>query len=207
MSHVWPITLEKRKADGQWLEVVLYNGITMLNSKEANYSYGNLQTAFKRMFKEVDLMWEGVNDVLVLGFGAGGVSQLVYKYQPQSNQVAVEASAEVLDLYKRYFKPVPNTRVVQGDALDYIREENSPVDLIIVDVYEDLQVPDKFQTRAFVKLLKQRLKPGGKVVYNKVVSSNATQAQLDDLMIWFSAEFSSVRINEQLTINRFIIAK
>jgi spermidine synthase len=206
-SFIWPVKLDKHQTENSSLEVVLYNGRIMLNSARANYSYGNLQLAYKRLFKEVELPWNSFKSALVLGFGAGGVSTLLHKYQPDIRQVGVELSSEVLGFYHRYFDPVPGVELVCADALQFVKTCEQGFDFIVIDLYEDLHVPEVFQTREFVSSLTRLLNENGMVLFNKVVGEDDHRDQLNDLLIHFSTFFKSVSVNEQLSLNHFILAK
>ncbi len=203
-SYVWPIRLERYQKSG--LEVVLYNGVTMLNSAKANYSYGNLQLAYTRFFREVELPWNAIHNVLVLGYGAGGVSALIHNRQPNANQIGVEYSTEVLDAYHRYFNPVANVRLECADAFQFVESCSERFDLVVVDIYEELDVPDKFQSEKFIGMLPGLLSPNGRVLFNKVVGTPVHREQLNQLMLCFSRHFGSVQTNEQLSLNHFILA-
>lgn len=206
-SFVWPVPVKKVKSDTTELEVVLYQNRLMLNTAKANYSFGNLQTAFARLFREYRLPWLEIKRVLVLGFGAGGVSQLIHKYSPHSSQVGVEGSKEVLGLYNICFKLLPYVRVVEAEAYQYVRSETERYDLVIVDLYNDLDVPDEFQSQDFISMLYNLLESNGVVIFNKVVSNDKQKLEFQELLLTFSGYFRSVEVNEQMGLNRFIVAK
>ena len=49
LSYFYPITIYNKSSKiSQSLEVTLYNGKTLLNTKNTNYSYGSLQTVLKK---------------------------------------------------------------------------------------------------------------------------------------------------------------
>ncbi len=193
--------------DEEWLEVVLYSGKTMLNSKKANYSYGNLQVAFKQFFDEVTIDWNKIDDVLILGFGAGGVSKLIKERSPSVKQVGIEYSSKVIAYYETYFEKVADVTLICTDAADYVLTATERFDMVVVDLYQDLEVPSEFQTSGFVDQLKAVLKPRGVVVFNQVVNNATDKAQLNELVLSFSSQFNSVVINEQMGMNRFILVK
>lgn len=207
VSFIWPVRLDSIKTSDEHLEVILFRGKKLLDSGKANYSYGNLQTAFERCFDEIDVDWSACDDILILGFGAGGVVDLISKRNVRSRCVGVELSSNVIELYQRYFPQHLDVELVNEDALEFVQEDERKFDLIIVDLYQDLEVPMQFHTEAFVELLRDRLSIVGVIVFNKVVNGHQSMQEWNELMLWFSSCFKSVQVNDQMGMNRFILAK
>lgn len=207
LSFVYPITIQKKVQEDVVLELLLYLGKYRIDTEKANYSYGNLQTAYTFLFKEWKVDWSNINNALVLGFGAGGVSTLINKQNPSIKQLGVEINKQVLDWYQTYFKQVPNCKIIKADALDFVQQEKQQYDLIVVDIYKDLDVPASFMSADFLNSLKKLKSPSGWILFNKVVSSEEQKQELNDLMLAFSSQFKEVRVNEQMEINRFILVK
>ncbi|MCB9260791.1 MAG: fused MFS/spermidine synthase [Flavobacteriales bacterium] len=207
VSFVWPIVLERRKDQFVQLEIELNRGKLLLNTTNANYSYGNLQLAYKGLFYEEPFEWEKIKTSLILGFGAGGVCKLIYEKNPECRQTAIEISEVVVQMYHTYFKPIPNVNIIVDDAELFVLNSNEKYDLIIVDVYNDLDVPEQFHKIEFVRGLRELLNVDGFVIFNKVCSTLNQKQQFQNLILTFSQYFKKVKTNEQMTINRFIIAK
>jgi hypothetical protein len=53
----------------------------LLNTYNANYSYGSLQDAFRFVFKKIKIEDKKIKNILVLGFGCGSVAALFNGYK------------------------------------------------------------------------------------------------------------------------------
>jgi spermidine synthase len=83
LSYLYPITVERVSSEyNPFLEVVISGWKFLLNRRNANYSYGSLHILFKKVFRKLKLNWENIEDVLILGFGTGFVSETILKYNP-----------------------------------------------------------------------------------------------------------------------------
>ena len=104
LSYLYPISIEATESPiNPMLEVLYQNGKYILNSANTNYSYSGLYDLFELVFKNVSIDWEKVNDVLVLGFGAGCVVPLIQQYQPDCKIVGVEIDEKVVELGNRMY--------------------------------------------------------------------------------------------------------
>ena len=73
LSYIWPITHRFSSEINGPLEVTYINGKKVLDTKNANYSYGSLQKILKFGLTKIDL--KSVENILILGMGAGSVIQ------------------------------------------------------------------------------------------------------------------------------------
>lgn len=207
LSYLWPIILERAVEHNQYYELQLHNGRILLNSKLANYSYGNLQLAFQQMFEEQEIVWGKISSALLLGMGLGGVLEIIkHKTAGKCSLTAVEFSATVINWRKQYFE-VEGDEVVHDRAENYIAASREDYDLIVVDVYQEMNVPTIIEDAGFISQLRERLQPGGILIFNKVVSNEAQEEQFQNLLLKLSSRFKSVQVNHQMGINRFLIAK
>ena len=106
LSYLVPLKgkVYKSEINGQ-LELNWYEGKLMLDSKNANYSYGALQRALA-----VGLHGIGNNEIkqskkiLILGMGAGCVIETLRKdFENDAEITAVEIDPVVVDIAKKYF--------------------------------------------------------------------------------------------------------
>ncbi|MBI1305004.1 MAG: hypothetical protein GC181_00150 [Bacteroidetes bacterium] len=208
LSWFWPIRLDSAINGESNLELIIYRGVVQLNSGEANYSRGNLQTAFQLCFEEnkSDINWATIHEVLVLGLGLGGVCDLIKKYAGEVKITGVEKSHDIIKWYRTYYSD-PNLKVIETDAVDFVKSDLNTYDLIIVDLYDELDVPEIFQSVELVSRYFDLLNSGGELIFNKVVANENHRQQYSELMIHLSHYFKKVRVNEQMEINRFLIVK
>jgi spermidine synthase len=168
------------------LEVVWVNGRKVLNCSQANYSFGTLYEVFRRTFNEVKLNEVFFDKVLILGYGAGGTAQLLREEYGFKGKIdGVEVDEKIISLTKKHFpdgfRAADN--LYHSDAADFMRNaRDSTYDMLIFDVYVDLYIPDFFQSPRFIKRLHSVLKPGGMLIYNKVMAGRADKQNADDIL-------------------------
>lgn len=172
LSWFYPVQIEKVRGQlNHELEVNIYNGKVMLDSASVNYSYGTLQEVFDRTFEQTGLYDQQIKSALILGFGSGSVAELLLtKCDPAMRITGVEADAEVIRLAKQYFPVVRNSNViiVHSDASDYVQNSTGQYDLIVIDVFIEAIVPEKFQSVEFLREVKLQLSPKGQLFFNKM---------------------------------------
>jgi len=76
-SFLVPVVMEKKQGTLSPVEVCLVNGRYHLNSAHVNYSFGGLHTVFERVFAHLEIQDREFSSVLVLGFGAGSVADIL----------------------------------------------------------------------------------------------------------------------------------
>lgn len=207
LSYVWPIRLAKSTDSKQVAELVLQYGKLVINSGEANYSYGSLQAAFEDYFKEEDWNWSSANRILILGFGSGSILQtLRNEYNSEAEVVGIESDQQIIEWYHEYF-PNLNVDLKQCLAQEYIQTEQEPYDLIIVDVFIGLDVPEECRSQDFIANLQTLLNVNGLVVLNFVIDKLAHEEQYSDLLLALSRQFKQVKAFPQMEINRIISCK
>ena len=126
LSYFYPITIYNKPSNiSQTLEVTLYNGKTLLNTKNTNYSFGSLQTVLKKGLitigkSEINKM----ENILVLGVAGGSVVQtLVTDFEFTKNIVGVELDAEIIEIANSYFNldKIRNFKCVITDAEEFVK--------------------------------------------------------------------------------------
>ena len=63
------------------------------------------------------------------------------------------------------------------DAWDYVAQCDTQFDLIIVDIFIDIHVPDKFYKPKFWKMIEKIVTPNGFVLFNAGIDLDETHAQ------------------------------
>ena len=153
LSYFYPITIYNKPSNiSQTLEVTLYNGKTLLNTKNTNYSFGSLQTVLKKGLitigkSEINKM----ENILVLGVAGGSVVQtLVTDFEFTKNIVGVELDAEIIEIANSYFNldKIRNFKCVITDAEEFVKtDKNSDLDI----KKESKKLPLELNSKIFIK--------------------------------------------------------
>ncbi len=184
-SFINEIIIEKASSDiNPGIEVSYVNGKMVLNSKNSNYSYGSLHRVFQSVFKKININNYEINDVLILGFGAGSVASiLINEYEKKCRISGVELDQKIIELAKEHFNisEYKELKIFQEDAAEFILRNRAKFDLVVVDVYIDNDVPEHCETEEFIKGLKRAMNENGIVVFNKLVYSKKVEDSANDL--------------------------
>ncbi len=159
------------------LSVILRNGTCMLDSGKANYSFGNLHKAFQQTFSRTKLQDKRINNVLILGFGAGSIAHILRnELKIPGSIIGVEIDAKIIEYAANYFqlKDIPNCTIVNQDAYLFLESDERVYDLITVDLFQEMDVPEVFQTETFLRMLKDHMHKDASLYFNFVVD-NALQ--------------------------------
>ena len=155
------------------LEVCYINGKLVLDSKNTNYSYGNLQKVLRKGLQKIGK--EKINqfeNTLILGVGAGCVIEtLVEEFNYNQKIIGIELDEKVIKIAQDYFdiKRFKNLNLIQYNAFDYVLETKQKFDFIIIDVFQDTKMPVFLFETFFIKRLHEILNKNGKVLFNTMV--------------------------------------
>jgi spermidine synthase len=165
---------------------VIRNGRLLLNTYNANYSYGSLQDAFRFVFKKIKIEDKKIKDILVLGFGCGSVAALFNGYK-NVEITGVEADEKMLALYEKYFieEITSELILVEAFAEDYVTTITKTYDLIIVDVFIDIEIPSSIKESSFYKPLQNRLNKNGILIFNFIVLNEKEQIEFEKIEDYF----------------------
>lgn len=149
------------------LEVTWYNGIKLLDSKHANYSYGQLQEVLAFGLSKID--FKDAKQILLLGMGGGSViTSLRNQFNFQRKIIAVEFDQKIIELAETEFGISAHHKldIKYEDALSYVENCQTDFDLIIIDLFIDDKVPEKFYKRMFWQNIQRILSAKGSILFN-----------------------------------------
>jgi spermidine synthase len=120
------------------------------------------------------------HDVLILGLGGGTLPHTLEKLLPQSQIDVVEIDPAVVRVAQQYFGFAPDARMhlTVSDGRAYVRRVlrgSKRYDLIMLDAYDRVYIPEHMLTREFLQEVRGLLKPGGIVAANTFSSSRLYQ--------------------------------
>jgi len=109
-------------------------------------------------------------NVLVIGAGAGSMATFARRFVPVSGIDAVEIDQSVVDLASRHFgfKSDEILRVHVADGFRFVMDNTKKYDVILLDAFNGIDVPDSFVSAEFFKRLLDSLAPGGVVASNVI---------------------------------------
>jgi len=172
LSYFKEISLEQTSSlSNPYLEVLLVEGRHQLATKEAIYSFDDKYINFDFAFGEMDWSLVKGNRVLLLGLGLGSVILLLEKkYKKKLDYTAIEVDPEICRLCSEYTLDEIESfvEVIPTEAMKFIDNDTETYDLVIMDIFQSGDIPQKFQSNEFLHKLKARLKPEGLLLYNRL---------------------------------------
>ena len=177
LSYIYPVTKTIASQYSGLLEITWYNGKKHLNSKNANYSYGSLQRILKFGLEKINLT--NVNSTLVLGMGGGSVIATLRDDFTYLKQIeAVEIDPIIIDIANIEFGISQGEflKIHCADAYKFMKTNHKKFDLIIVDLFIDLTVPDRFLNLEFWDNVIKSKSLGGTIIFNASVKDSTSLA-------------------------------
>ena len=173
-SYLIPIKIyETKSALSKSIEVTWTNGELVLDSENANYSYGSLQRILRLGLKNIG--YEKIvpmNHILVLGVAGGSVIKtLVDEIKYKGKITGVEIDPEIIKIANTYFKldEVKNLEIVIADAFEFVLKTKTKYDLIIIDIFQDTAMPNFLFETFFTNRVCSLLKNHGFILFNTML--------------------------------------
>src|SRR3989338_4620132 len=167
------------------IEVVEFVGKRELVVGGLQQSGWLVQKLWKAAISTIDNRQSTINNILILGLGAGSVLPIINRYYPNAKIVGVEIDPVIIDTGKKFFalESHKNVTIVTADAFTFIdnhikKEQGQRIrsnstyhwstryDLILIDLYRGGEVPKKLRTQAFFQKVKGLLSKDGGVMIN-----------------------------------------
>lgn len=204
-SYFFLITRKIKSEFSGDLEVTVLDGEKMLSTANANYSYGSLQKVLEFAIRQVDI--SKVEDVLVLGLGGGSVLKTLRKtFGYEWTIVSVEIDPVIIKIADQEFGVSEDyrTRIIWKDAFGYVVIDNEKFGLIIVDLFIDDKVPEKFLSLEFWKQVKAKADVNCSIIFNSINESRPTIASIKNELGW---RFSVKEYTQIEEFNHLLIAR
>lgn len=171
LSYIIPIKIFKTKSKlSKTIEVTWANGELVMDSENTNYSYGSLQRILRIGLKHFGFdKISKMNHALVLGVAGGSVIKtLVDEIQFKGQITGVDIDQDIIKIANQYFKldEIKNLNIVIDDAFEFVLKTKDRYDLIIIDIFQDMNMPNFLFEDFFINRICFLLKSRGVVLFN-----------------------------------------
>lgn len=210
ISWFWPITTERSEGLFGTLDVRWELGRKVLNTANANQSFGSLHRVWTVVLRHLDLKRKPPRSVLLLGLGGGSAVHILRDELHLSCPItAVELDPAMIDLGKRHFglDRWADLSIVQGDATIQVHALRERYDLVLVDLFDDLDLARGVDHGGFAHGLRERCEYGGTLCFNTVSHDDASEARCDRVKTQLERVFSEVEEFRTEDMNRVFIAR
>jgi len=177
-SYLIPIKIFKKKSTrSKTIEVTWANGELVLDSENTNYSYGSLQRILRYGLRNIgyDRILE-MDHILVLGVAGGSVIKtLAEEIKYKGKITGVEIDAEMIQVANEYFNlnQIEQLEIIIDDAFEFVLKTKEHYDLIIIDIFEDIKMPNFLFESFFSNRVCQLLKNRGLILFNTMILDEA----------------------------------
>lgn len=181
-SYLLPITIFKSKSTiNKSIEVTWANGELVMDSENTNYSYGSLQRILRIGLLKIGFTKiQSMKNILVLGVAGGSVIKtLVDEIGYKGPIKGVDVDPEIIKIANTYFQldTIPNLTIYFQDAFEYVLKCNDRYDLIIIDVFQDNEMPSFLFENFFLNPTTSLLQPKGFILFNTMILNNTDNAR------------------------------
>ena len=178
-SYLIPIKIYQSKSSlSKSIEVTWANGELVLDSENANYSYGSLQRILRIGLKNIGFeKIAAMEHILVLGVAGGSVIKtLVDEIKFKGKITGVEIDSDIIKVANKYFAldKIPQLDIVIEDAFEFVLKTKNKYDLIIIDIFQDTTMPNFLFETFFINRICFLLKSRGFILFNTMIL-NETQ--------------------------------
>lgn len=198
LSYIVPINIMTEKS--QWsktLEVTWANGELVLDSAHTNYSYGSLQRILRIGLNKIGFdRIAKMNHILVLGVAGGSVIKTLVNEVNYDNKITgVEIDSQVISIAKKYFEldKVNNLELVVDDAFEFVLKTKEKYDLIIIDIFQDLAMPNFLFEAFFANRILEILQSKGIILFNTMCLTDADDKRNRAYQDLFDDELATVQ--------------
>lgn len=210
-SYIIPFIIFKQKsAISQTLEVTWTDGELVLDSKNTNYSYGSLQRILRKGLKFIGFeRIQAMDKILVLGVAGGSVIKtLVDEIHFEGKITGVEIDKAIIEIANDYFhlNEIQNLEIIIDDAFEFVLKTKDKYDLIIIDIFQDVRMPNFLFEKFFIDRICFLLKPKGCILFNTMIlSDKQKQLNLDFFNAFDANKYKVNRLHKIEELNELII--
>ena len=209
-SYFIPIKIyETNSVLSKSLEVTWANGELVLDSQNANYSYGSLQRILRLGLKNIG--YEKIvpmNQILVLGVAGGSVIKtLVDEIKYKGKITGVEIDPEIIKIANTYFKldKMENLQIVIDDAFEFVLKTKTKYDLIIIDIFQDTTMPNFLFETFFINRVCSLLKSHGFILFNTMLLNESQNLRNKKYISEFYANQFQIKTIPRLEVHNELI--
>ncbi len=174
------------------LYVSLVNGRYQLSTARAVYSHGDLYHNFTASFRRIPTGRFQDGHALLLGLGLGSIPWMLEKrFSVQMRFTAVEIDESIIGLAEKYVLSDLQSSIQTycADARTFVAQCREQFDFIAMDVFIDDRVPEKLEELEFLRNLRDLIRPGGLLFYNRMTATPAARRATE---LFFSNRFAPV---------------
>lgn len=209
-SYIIPIKVfKKRSTRSKMIEITWANGELVLDTENTNYSYGSLQRILRYGLRNIG--YENIlkmDHILLLGVAGGSVVKtLVDEIEYKGKITGVEIDPEMIQIANEYFNlnQIKQLEVVIDDAFEFVLKTKETYNLIIIDIFEDINMPNFLFEKFFVDRICTLLKNDGFVLFNTMILDEAHNVRNRKYITQVDSKLFSAKMLPRVEVHNEII--
>jgi spermidine synthase len=210
LSWLWPLRVAVLPGRSGDLELRWENGRLVVNSAQGNQSFGSLHRVWQRVLERVLVPGQPPANVLLLGLGGGSAPTILRKERGLRMPItAVEWDPAMVALARQHFglDALGAITVVEGDATIQVHALTGRFELVLVDLFDDLDLARGVETMGFLHGLRDRCADGGVVCFNTVAYDEVSDARCQRVHDGLRRVFHMVEEVRLEEMNRVFVAR
>ncbi|MFV8465349.1 spermidine synthase [Flavobacterium sp. LB1P62] len=209
-SYLIPIKIYQSKSSlSKSIEVTWANGELVLDSENANYSYGSLQRILRIGLKNIGFeKIATMEHILVLGVAGGSVIKtLVDEIKYKGKITGVEIDSDIIKVANKYFAldKIPQLDIVIEDAFEFVLKTKNKYDLIIIDIFQDTTMPNFLFETFFINRICFLLKSRGFILFNTMILNETQNIRNQKYVSEFYENHFKIRTIPRIEIHNELI--
>lgn len=210
LSYLIPVKiLKKKSAISKTIEVTWANGELVLDTENTNYSYGSLQRILRYGLRNIGYQKIlEMEHILLLGVAGGSVIKtLVDEIKYSGKITGVEIDPEIISVANQYFDldTIKQLKIVIEDAFEFVLKTTAKYDLIIIDIFQDINMPNFLFEDFFSKKVCSLLSPNGFILFNTMILDEAHNVRNKKFLKGLDASYYNSRVLPRLEIHNELI--
>ena len=208
ISYLHPFKSYRHSEHSGTLHIFLRNGRKILESDNANYSFASLHRIMNFALSEVEIAKKA--DILLLGlWGWSALEILRSDFWIQNKIVTVDIDPVIIDVAKKEFKleQYSDVEIICQDAYDFVAQTDNTFGLVIIDLWLDNKVPEKFFNEIFWDSVVKILSKKWQLIFNMLIETTDKE-KLDRVLQFISNSGLAFQTYDKVDkTNRLVIAK
>jgi len=209
-SYIIPVKIFKKKSQrSKMIEVTWNNGELVLDSENTNYSYGSLQRILRYGLRNISYdAIQKMEHILLLGVAGGSVIKtLVNEVEYNGKITGVEIDPEMIKIANEYFKlnQIQQLDIIIDDAFEFVLKTKDKYDLIIIDIFEDTNMPNFLFEKFFSERVCFLLKNRGFILFNTMILDEAHNVRNKKYISEINQEFFTTKMLPRIEVHNELI--